>query len=304
MSEKLEWKEDTEGITGVKTPISLSFRTTFVVGAIFLAILTTITYGASAQLFGNMLMGAISALAISAYFCIEGLIEIPIGHKGVPLIFGERVPSFLLGEGRHWILPVLFMGVKIVDVRTQRKQIPVTKVLSKDEIPLEVTVSLAYRISDPFKFTQVEEAAELLEDLADRTIRWSFREKIAVELPLEAKNLSNLLEEELDKEASKWGLDITKAIVENIRLPESIEKANEQKEVEKSQKDSETIEAEHTLALAQKYKKEFPNLTDIEIFNLIQAERGKIKRSVIDGNASQVVKAAGVFGDNLKGGKQ
>ena len=301
--ERLRLEEGMEKETKTKIPVLVSFRTTFVFGFLFTSVLAIIVYLLLTYLFANMLIGSIGAVAICAYFGIEGLIEIPIAHKAVPLIFGERVSWFLLGEGKQWV-PHFFMNAKVVDTRIHEKQVPLAKVLSKDNIPLSVSVSLAFRVNDPFLWTQVEEGEDLIGNLAERTVRWSASENAATELPSKTKDLSKELEKVLDEETAEWGIDITKAIVEGIDLPESIKQANEKKEVEKSEKDAETTELKHLSDRAKELKIDFPGLTDEQIFNIIQAERGKITRTVVDGTASGITKAAGLISrNNLKGGR-
>ena len=55
---------------------------------------------------------------------IAGLVDIPIRHAGVPLIFGKRVGFFLLDEGLNWILPSPIMGFEKVSLQEQTIQIP------------------------------------------------------------------------------------------------------------------------------------------------------------------------------------
>jgi hypothetical protein len=69
--------------------------------------------------------------AVIPILTVLGLVNIPIQHAGVPLIFGKRQKNWMLDEGLNWILPSPVMGVEIVDLR--EKTIPIPKDEAEEE---------------------------------------------------------------------------------------------------------------------------------------------------------------------------
>lgn len=63
-------------------------------------------------------------VAVIPLVTIMGLVDIPIQHAGVPLVFGKRQKRWLLDEGLGWILPFPLMGVEIVDLKENTISIP------------------------------------------------------------------------------------------------------------------------------------------------------------------------------------
>ncbi len=137
---------------------------------------------------------------------IAGIVEIPIAHAGVPLIFGKRMKVLLLDEGLSWILPSPIMGFEPISLQEQTIQIPKDeeeatkpliipairglkdnangteqeiKKLEDDDfkiirfVQMNARIVIRYSIVNPFKFLNQGEGVVVrgLGDLAIKTLR-------------------------------------------------------------------------------------------------------------------------------------
>jgi hypothetical protein len=79
--------------------------------------------------------------------------NVPIGHRGVPQLFGGRLQLLLLGEGRHW-----FPGtIEEADVRLDVKGSGEMLIPAKDGTVMRSDFSFEYRVTDPYVYLSAKD---------------------------------------------------------------------------------------------------------------------------------------------------
>ncbi|MHB1350319.1 MAG: SPFH domain-containing protein [Desulfobulbaceae bacterium] len=284
-------------------------------GLIFVAtlIVTNFTGGFTIR---GIIASVLMALAIFMAFGWNGIREIKPVHVGVPMILGDLSDLFLLPGGYFWILPEPFMGFVEVSRQQMTLDPKIKRVLSADNMEAEVDVQIQYIICEPYKFQKTAEPEKALSALAERNIRWLANMIVLSKLPGVKGLFSELLEGNASLEkiknhtstntvwveseaiselgvkdaAKEWGLEIKKAMVTDIRIPQNVVDANAKREVEVAHRKSEGIQNRTLLDLMKEFKTDFPDLSDEKIADLIQVERKKATRVIIDGNAGDFTK--------------
>lgn len=164
-----------------------------------------------------------------------GLVDIPIQHAGVPLVFGKRQKHWLLDEGLNWILPSPIMGVEIVDLR--EKTIPIPKDEKEEEtkpliipairglpplarngvaepaideeaqkkirfVQMKARLAIRYRVVHPYQFlSQGPDVVERgLGDLAIKTLRQKGSEMSDIQLIRQKDTFEEAIIEEMKTE--------------------------------------------------------------------------------------------------------
>lgn len=305
----------------------------FTFGIAFSALTASLAF-AIGSWFGNMLesllfdmdlFGITPAWTLSRLFALltflysfcMGFQTVDTAHAGIPVIFDMRLKHVTFEEGLAWWFPKPIGKILTEDMRTQPLDIAKSEILTRDGVAVNVDVSLVYQIVNLFQFINTANPREQLKNEALDQLRYLvgkceskdlYNPEVKKDLNKEwlYGELKRLPETEEEKseakgddrglwgEVEEWGLAITKAQISNIRLPESIEQANADKEVEEAQKVSERTEATHTVDLMQIYMDK--GLTAQEALNAMQAERGKATRIIIEGGASDLVKAGALIG--------
>ncbi|MCK5286135.1 MAG: hypothetical protein KAJ58_02840 [Candidatus Pacebacteria bacterium] len=258
-------------------------------------------------------------------------------HKGVPLILGRPIDWFTLPSGKFWILPKPFMDFEEVDVRQKDLDIDIKEALSKDNVKIDVDVLVKAAVSNPFQWLKTEEADKALMTLVRRNIRVFVNQIDSEKMPGQKIEFSTNLEKgvtfpELDEDgnqksdaegeklvtviesvstvAADWGYGegIAKCIINDIRLPEEMVKANIAKKVEEAQVETETTQ--QNLFLTQlgggnieRGRKDFLLMEAEERAKNIQAERGKRTVITVDGNLPSIAKGLIAGAVISKGGK-
>jgi hypothetical protein len=113
--------------------------------------------------FGPYLIAAVSICIFA-----NGLRLVPTFHQGVMVLLGHRIPRFVLTEGCHWLLPMIY-EVRPVAIKQEILEINDFRVTTNSEakpdsfVELRMQASIQWQVTDPGKFLENEkEAVEIL----------------------------------------------------------------------------------------------------------------------------------------------
>lgn len=260
---------------------------------------------------------AIIAFIATILYGIKGLRTIPVGSKGKPLWLGKRVDKSTCPEGLIWTWPKPFGDLIIIDVRDKPVNLPLTEVLTKDNVPVSINISLQTKITDLDVYLSSNRAEESLQNATESDIRTIVAQLQSETIPQEKQNITNAIEgkpavrglEKLTLQAltgaeAAWGITVSKVRITHIRLPEEMENANTEIQVQTANQKKETaqavaekIEARHVAEMMAIYKT--AGLSPTEAINALQTERGKATRIILDGRADPLVQAGALAGPLL-----
>lgn len=258
----------------------------------------------------NLTLSWASAIIGYLYGFGGGIAQVKVGYRGVLLIFGAPIPLFL-PEGFTWTLPRPFMSLRMVDVRERTLKPDGAKsgedVLELDEvlaqpttteeavIPLRISVFGQYRVVDPLAYIRVDDPEKALTSLTDRSVRVMAALRKATQIPGMTEELSDILFAEVQEHMGDWGFALlANWRVERVRLPTEIEAAASNQETERYQTEAEEIEIRNFVARVDQVIAS--GITPDKAIDVVQAERKKATRIVIDGGASDLVKAGALAG--------
>ena len=286
-------------------------------------------------------------ISFAIYFGYYGIKKLEPFWNGVPTFLGHPLSWYVIPSGYFWQLPEPFMGFIAVNVKLKDLDIEIKKALSQDNVDVDIDALVQARVTDPYKWASVEKADEALRTLVKRNIRiytnlidsnqmpgqkveFSRHLEIGIGIPVLDENGNKIpildenkqeifekgkkrVEEEMIEsvpttaEAWGFGAGIEKCIINDIRLPEAIVKANVDKKVETAQVESETTQQNLYLALLgggeiEKGREAFLEMTPEERSKNIQAERNKRKVITVDGNAGDMTKGLVSGATIMKGG--
>jgi regulator of protease activity HflC (stomatin/prohibitin superfamily) len=277
-------------------------------GASITAVLSLVAFFLGQWIGGYLhpLIGVLFGLACCAttwvYVFYEGLISIPVGSNGIGLWLGKRVEGKIYPEGWCWNWPKPFGTIEIVDVREKTLVVDMEKVLTEDGVPVQVALSLQVRVEDLFKYKSVDnpdQACERKGESATRLVVAEIKSGVigaaTTKVDIEAQILTKLQ----DGTATQWGLKVIAARVEDITRPQEMDEAQTKMKVEEAQRASEQYETDTLVSLMEAMRKKFPGLSDGELLNAVQAERGKVRRIIIDGSGSDTLKHGALVGGAL-----
>lgn len=279
----------------------------------------------------GMLLAYITLAMSLLYFGALGFRQVPIGYLGIGLWFEERVPDQIYPEGWCWNWPKPFADIKFEDVREETLDIKMTEVLTNDNVPVTLDLSVQLQVINLSRALDVKNPKGAIEEAVDSNTRIIVQTidaerigqekkdipdkirngtiKLTGQAPSDSAEIENLGTQSLGSYSeSQWGYRIINIRITSIRLPKEMEdartnvqvmKAERAKEIEQAA--AEVIEANHVAALIKIYTD--AQLSPAMAANVAQSERGKAIRIIVDGNADSLEKA-GVAAAALNSGIQ
>lgn len=185
--------------------------------------------------------------------------SIEIGWKGQLLFLGARV-NVILDEGRVFV-PKPF-GLKKADCRqTVIGLDPLLKVITADDVQVDIDGSVFRRIVNLNKYFDVEESGmkEGLDDIWDETIRSRVAQLPLDEVLKQHIDLATGAQDAMKGHANDdWGIEISRVVVASIKPDPTVAADLALKEREKLQRVGQGVEKDFTIELANDYMKPRP----------------------------------------------
>src|SRR5438876_6448601 len=144
----------------------------------------------------------------------------------------ERGVVFFLGkfEGvRGPGLPLIFVPIQQmvrVSLRTVTMQIPSQKIITKDNVSIDIAAVAYYRISDPEKAVIViENIYNAINQISQTTVRNVVGRFSLDQLLSDTASINEQIKNVIDGHTEPWGTQVTAVEIKDIVLPENMQRA-------------------------------------------------------------------------------
>lgn len=143
----------------------------------------------------------------------------------------ERGVKFLLGKftciaepGWRLVIPV-FQSMQKVDIRVRALDVPDQESLTKDNIPIKINAVIYFKVADAAKaILAVENFLYATSQLAQTTMRNAIGEVTLDHLLANKEEVSNRIQQIVDKMTDEWGIDVQNVELKDIVLPDSLKR--------------------------------------------------------------------------------
>ena len=144
----------------------------------------------------------------------------------------ERGVVFMLGRfwkvkgpGISLVYPIIQQFVR-VDLRTIVLDVPTQDVISRDNVSVQVSAVIYFRVVDPEKaIIQIENRVDATSQLAQTTLRSVLGRHELDDMLAERDKLNADIQEILDKATEAWGIKVTNVEIKHVDLNESMIRA-------------------------------------------------------------------------------
>ena len=144
----------------------------------------------------------------------------------------ERGVVFRLGkfEGvRGPGLTVIFFPIHSmvrVSLRTVTMQIPSQKIITKDNVSIDIAAVAYYRISDPERSVVViENVYNAINQISQTTVRNVVGRFSLDQLLADTASINEQIKDVIDKHTEPWGTQVTAVEIKDITLPDNMQRA-------------------------------------------------------------------------------
>jgi regulator of protease activity HflC (stomatin/prohibitin superfamily) len=171
----------------------------------------------------------------------------------------QRIVIFRLGRllgikgpGLVFIIPIIDKPIRM-DLRTRVIDVPKQRIITRDNVTVDVDAVVYFRITDPQKaIVEVQRYDIATSLLAQTTLRDIVGQKNLDELLMQREELNRSLQEIIDLGTDPWGIKVTAVTLKDVSLPEEMLRAIAKQAEAEREKRSRIIMAEGELEASSK----------------------------------------------------
>lgn len=171
-------------------------------------------------------------------------------QKGVVFRFGKLVGQ--KEPGLNWIIP-LFDRMRHIDMRTITLPVPTQKIITKDNVSVDVSAVAYYKIIDPVKsIVAIENVMSAINQIAQTSLRNIVGKFQLDEILSERETINKDIAAVLDTHTEPWGVVVSVVEIKDIELPEGMQRAMAKQAEAEREKRAKIIAAEGEFLSSQK----------------------------------------------------
>ncbi|MBI3952766.1 MAG: slipin family protein [Candidatus Doudnabacteria bacterium] len=189
-------------------------------------------------------------LFIILFILLPGLKIVQQYQTGVVFRLGKI--TGIKTPGLNWIIPYI-EWIKKVDLRTVTMPIQPQKIITKDNVSIDVSAVAYYKVVDPVKsIVAIENVMSAINQIAQTTIRNIVGRFELDEILSERDRINQEIRNVLDTHTEPWGIVVSVVEIKDIELPENMQRAMAKQAEAEREKRSKIIAAEGEFLSAQK----------------------------------------------------
>ncbi len=189
-------------------------------------------------------------LIIFVFLILPGLRVVQQYEKGVVFRFGKIVG--LREPGLTMVVPYIDR-LKKVDLRIITLPIPPQKIITKDNVSVDISAVAYYQVTDAVKsIVAIENVMAAINQIAQTTVRNIVGRFQLDEVLSERDSINQEIRKVLDERTEPWGVVVSVVEIKDIELPENMQRAMAKQAEAEREKRAKIIAAEGEFMSAQK----------------------------------------------------
>lgn len=189
-------------------------------------------------------------LFIIIFIILPGLRVVQQYQKGVVFRFGKIVR--VKEPGLNFVIPYIEVMRK-VDFRTVTLPIPPQKIITKDNVSVDVSAVAYYKIVDAVKsIVAIENVMSAINQIAQTSVRNIVGKFQLDEILSERETINKEITGVLDMHTESWGVVVSVVEIKDIELPEGMQRAMAKQAEAEREKRAKIIAAEGEFLASQK----------------------------------------------------
>lgn len=187
---------------------------------------------------------------VVVFIILLGLRIVQQYQKGVVFRFGKIIS--VKEPGLNWIIPYIDRMRK-VDFRTVTLPIPPQKIITKDNVSVDVSAVAYYNIVDAIKsIVAIADVMSAINQIAQTSVRNIVGKFQLDEILSERESINAEIAKVLDLHTEGWGVVVSVVEIKDIELPEGMQRAMAKQAEAEREKRAKIIAAEGEFLASQK----------------------------------------------------
>jgi regulator of protease activity HflC (stomatin/prohibitin superfamily) len=171
----------------------------------------------------------------------------------------ERAVIFFLGKatgvrgpGLIFVIPV-FEQMTRVTLRTVTMNIPSQKIITKDNVSIDIAAVAYYKIVDPMKsVVSIEDVYKAVNQISQTTVRNIVGQFMLDQVLSQTNDINTQIKNVIDAHTEPWGAEVTAVEIKDIALPENMQRAMAKEAEAERERRAKIVAAEGEMQAAQK----------------------------------------------------
>jgi regulator of protease activity HflC (stomatin/prohibitin superfamily) len=158
-------------------------------------------------------------------FCIlvSGIRVIKEYERAVIFFLGKQTAT--RGPGLIYLVPIFEKMVK-VSFRTITMGIPSQKIITKDNVSIDIAAVAYYNIIDPRKSViAIEDVFSAVNQISQTTVRNVVGQFMLDQLLSQTSDINSQIKDVIDNHTEPWGVKVTAVEIKDIILPDNMQRA-------------------------------------------------------------------------------
>lgn len=187
---------------------------------------------------------------IVVFIILPGFRVVQQYQKGAVFLFGRIIA--IKEPGLAWIVPY-FSNMRKVDLRTITLPIPPQRIITKDNVSLDVSAVAYYKVVDVTKsIVAIADVMSAINQLSQTTMRNIVGKFQLDEILSERDAINGEIRTTLDSRTEEWGVIVSAVEIKDIELPENMQRAMAKQAEAEREKRAKIIAAEGEFMSSQK----------------------------------------------------
>ncbi len=170
--------------------------------------------------------------------------------RGVVFFLGKV--TGVRGPGLIILIPLFEMMTKVT-LRTITMNIPSQKIITKDNVSIDIAAVAYYHIVDPMKSVVViEDMYDAVNQISQTTVRNVVGQFMLDELLSQTSKINAQIKDVIDTHTEPWGAEVTAVEIKDITLPDNMQRAMAKEAEAERERRAKIVAAEGEMQAAQK----------------------------------------------------
>jgi len=187
---------------------------------------------------------------VLVFIVFPGLKIVKQYEKGVVFRFGRIVS--VKEPGLNWIIPYVDR-IRKVDLRIVTLPVPTQKIITKDNVSVDISAVAYYKVVDPIKsIVAIADVMSAINQIAQTSLRNIVGKFQLDEILSERETINKNITVVLDTHTEAWGVVVPVVEIKDIELPEGMQRAMAKQAEAEREKRAKIIAAEGEFLSSQK----------------------------------------------------
>jgi len=154
---------------------------------------------------------------------VSGIRVIKEYERAVIFFLGKQ--TVIRGPGLIYLVPVFEKMVKVT-FRTITMGIPSQKIITKDNVSIDIAAVAYYHVVDPRKSViAIEDVFSAVNQISQTTVRNVVGQFMLDQLLSQTSDINNQIKNVIDSHTEPWGVQVTAVEIKDIILPDNMQRA-------------------------------------------------------------------------------